>query len=361
MANLEHALNRAWLRRGLLAWCLSPLALLMWGLTSLRRFAYTKGWLTSHKLPRPVLVVGNRIAGGAGKTPTTMALIAHLQAHGWQPGVLTRGYKADSQAPWHLLDDNTASGGDARQIGDEPMLIWRRTRVPVMVGRDRVAAGQALLQAHPELDVLICDDGLQHLRLQRDLEIIVFDDRGAGNGWLLPAGPLREPVHTPPPTGLLAPPIVLYNADQPSTPLAGFVTRRDMAPIVALQDWWQGSTAPRCLSPVPRPTAGRLLALAGIASPRRFFEALRHLGFQADELPLPDHASLDPLPWPEGDLDVIVTEKDAVKLSPDRVARERPGARVWVAALHFTPEPAFWQAFDAALDRLPRRVRPPAA
>jgi tetraacyldisaccharide 4'-kinase len=361
MAALEHALTRAWRHRGPLAWLLSPLAALMWLLTALRRTAYRRGWLVTEPLPVAVIVVGNRIAGGAGKTPTTIALIEHLQAAGWRPGVLSRGYKAESGGVLQGIDATCEAQVDARQVGDEPLLIWRRTGAPVMVGRDRLAAGRALLASHPDLDVLVCDDGLQHLRLRRDLEIIVFDERGAGNGWLLPAGPLREPVHTPPTPGLRAPPLVLYNADAPSTPLPGFLAQRSMAPIVALEDWWQRVPQPRQLRRIDVPNGDALLALAGIASPQKFFDALRQLGFAPRTLALPDHAGFDALPWPDQPCDLIVTEKDAVKLLPARLAQERPHTRVWVAALHFSPEPAFWRAFDAAVRHLPRRSSPTAS
>lgn len=356
MSPLEAQLNQAWLRKGALAISLWPLAWLMGGLVALRRLAYRMGWLQARRLSVPVLVVGNRIVGGAGKTPTTIALLERLKAQGWRPGVLTRGYKADLPDPARglLIDSASAKGLTASQTGDEPLLIWRRTAVPIMVNRDRSAGGRALLQAHPEINILVCDDGLQHLRLRRDIEVIVFDGRGAGNGWLLPAGPLREPIDSPPTPGLCAPPLVLYNATQNSTSLPGHLASSAMAPLRTLPDWWHGHVA-QTESPGLSTQTERVWAMAGIAHPQRFFDALRAMGLAFTPLPLPDHADLTQLPWPEGASDVIVTEKDAVKLDPDRVARERPGCRVWVAGLDFQPSASFWREFDAALKRLPHR------
>ncbi|MBI2733463.1 MAG: tetraacyldisaccharide 4'-kinase, partial [Aquabacterium sp.] len=311
MSPLEARLNQAWLRRGPLAVSLWPLAWLMGSLVALRRLAYRKAWLQTCKMPVPVLVVGNRIVGGAGKTPTTIALLEHLKAQGWRPGVLTRGYKADLPNPGQglLIDAESAKGLTASRTGDEPLLIWRRTGVPIMVNRDRSAAGLALLQAHPEVNILVCDDGLQHLRLQRDIEVIVFDGRGAGNGWLLPAGPLREPINAPPTPGLCAPPLVLYNAPQSSTALPGHLASSGMAPLRTLADWWRGH-ASRVEPPGLSTQAHGVWAMAGIAHPQRFFDALHAMGLAFTPLALPDHADLTQLPWPASASDVIVTEKD---------------------------------------------------
>lgn len=359
MSLIEARLNQAWLRKGPLAMALLPLAWLMGAMVACRRLAYRMGWLASQRMPVPVVVVGNRIVGGAGKTPTTIALLAHLKACGWRPGVLTRGYKAALPQGQQglLIDARSAPRLTARQCGDEPLLIWRRTGVPIMVNRDRAAGGQALLQAHPEINILICDDGLQHLRLQRDIEVIVFDSRGAGNGWLLPAGPLRESIDTPPTPGLCAPPLVLYNAPQASTTLPGHLASSAMAPLRLLGDWWRGGLASSATASLAN-SADAIWAVAGIAHPQRFFDALRSQGLRITPVALPDHADLADIPWPAHAREVIVTEKDAVKLDPDRLARERPGCRVWVAALDFHPQASFWRELDSALEKLPNRHQP---
>ncbi|WP_290871146.1 tetraacyldisaccharide 4'-kinase, partial [Aquabacterium sp.] len=322
-------LTEAWRRRGPLACALWPVSALMGGIVALRRLAYRQGWLSARRLPVPVLVVGNRIAGGAGKTPTTIALLHHLRTQGWTPGVLSRGYGAPERPPEPLLlDAQSAARVSAAQCGDEPLLIWRRTGVPLMIGPDRAPCGEALLGAHPDIDILVCDDGLQHLRLQRDVEVIVFDERGAGNGWLLPAGPLREPWDSAPTPGLVAPPLVLYNAPRATTPLPGHLLRPSLGQPVPLADWWRGEAhLAHPLLPEHGSPKASVWALAGIAQPQRFFGALAQQGFAVQPLPLPDHTDFATLPWPESVRDLIVTEKDAVKLRPERLAAERPHTR----------------------------------
>lgn len=342
-----------------------PVSILMGLLVGLRRLAYRAGLLRAASPGLPVLVVGNRVVGGAGKTPTTIAIVQHLQSQGWRPGVLSRGYKRASHAePFTLIDAASAGTLSALDVGDEPLLIWRRTQAPVMVGRDRVAGGRALHQRHPGIDILVCDDGLQHLKLARQIEVVVFDERGRGNGWLLPAGPLRESIDVTGPASLVAAPIVLYNSTQATTPLPGHLAQRTMAPMQTLADWWSAASSAQPASPGPaedqaaqaptQPPRQGAWAIAGIAHPPKFFAQLQALGYDVHPVPCADHDPYETLPWPEGIRDVIVTEKDAVKLPPDRVLRERPATRVWVAALNFRPDTGFWQALDAALARLPR-------
>ena len=335
-------LQQAWLGRGPLAFALLPLALLFAALTAARRRLYRLGVLKAQRLDVPVCVVGNLVAGGAGKTPTVLALVALLRREGWQPGIVSRGHGRRSGDVLAVEADTSAA-----RAGDEPLLLRLRSGVPVFVGRDRVAAARALRQRHPEVDIVVCDDGLQHLRLARDAQLLVFDERGAGNGWLLPAGPLREPL----PEQVPAPSPVLYNATRATTPLACHLARRPLAGVVSLADWWQGGR------PTPAAMAqlrGRpLLAAAGIARPQRFFAMLREAGLDIVEHPLPDHHDYAVLDWPPGTTDVVVTEKDAVKITPKRAA----GVRLWVAALDF--------AFDADFERavlalLPPRSAPPS-
>lgn len=348
MTSLSQALLKAWRHRGPLAWGLAPVASLMWLVVTLRRLASAQGWLRAERLSVPVLVVGNRIVGGAGKTPTTVAIVAHLQARGLRPGVLSRGYgvRIEANLP-RLLDAHTAAGLSASDTGDEPWLIHRRTGAPVMVGPHRATSGRALLLAHPDIDILVCDDGLQHLALQRDIEVIVFDERGAGNGWLMPAGPLREPLHTAPGPGVTAPPLVVYNAAQPSTALPGHIGRRELGELRALGDWWSGRHTQS--PPSPADTPG-VWAVAGIAHPPRFFDALTAQGWSLHTCALPDHTDFATLPWPADVRHVIVTEKDAVKLTPSRVRSERPDTQVWVSVLDFRLPPSFWAALDERVD-----------
>lgn len=178
---MRQAVQSAWLRRGALACVLWPVSLIFRALVALRRRLYRDGRLRSERLPVPVIVVGNVVAGGAGKTPVLLALLEHLAARGLRAGVISRGYGRTSR---DCLEVTAAS--QPEQVGDEPLLIQRAAAVPVVVARQRVDAGRALLAAHPEVQVVVCDDGLQHLALQRDIELCVFDARGVGNGWLQP-------------------------------------------------------------------------------------------------------------------------------------------------------------------------------
>jgi tetraacyldisaccharide 4'-kinase len=329
-SRLAAALQQAWWQRppNGLARALQPLSVLYLLLAALHR-ALTR----PRRLDVPVLVVGNLVAGGAGKTPTAIALVRLLRAYGWTPGVISRGYGRRGSGV--VAVDAQASAADC---GDEPLLIHLRTNAPVLVGSDRVAAARALRIAHPTVDIIVCDDGLQHHRLARDAQVIVVDERGIGNGLLLPAGPLRERVPLElPPTSL-----VLYNAREPMLPLPGWMAQRRLTGVLSYDDW-------RCgLSPLAdswtalqdRP----FVAAAGIAAPERFFAQLRDLGLEFRPLPLPDHHPFRTLPWPPDTPDVVLTEKDAVKLAGTRLG----ATRVWVAPLDFE----FDLGFAAAIKRL---------
>jgi len=323
-------LQRAWQRRGPLSTMLVPAAWAFGAAARARGAVYERGWRERGKLSVPVVVVGNVLVGGAGKTPTVLAIVATLRRNGYRPGIISRGYgRAGDEVA--LVD---ADAG-AERVGDEPLLLRRRAGVPVAVGADRVAVGQALLRMHPELDAIVSDDGLQHLALERDVEVLVFDERGDANGRLLPAGPLRERV----PAALGAAQLVVYNADAPTTALPGYCARRALAGVVPLGAWWTGA-APEAGS-LEALRGRKVVAVAGIARPQRFFAMLRAHALDIVELPLGDHADFSALPWPTDAGDVVVTEKDAVKLPPSRPL----SARVWVARLDFVPG----AAFDAAL------------
>jgi len=307
------------------------MACALWPLSMLAR-----AWLAMRPpdkvatLPVPVVVVGNLIAGGAGKTPAVLALLRLLQRQGYQPGVVSRGFGRSASGEQAVLADTPAA-----QAGDEALLLRLRAGVPVWVGRDRVAAARGLLKAHPQVDILVSDDGLQHRPLPRDVAVVVFDERGIGNGWLLPAGPLREAWHpVPPPRS-----VVLYNAPRPSTAWPGHLAQRGLAGAVSLAGWWAGEAASTDALHALR---GRpLLAAAGLAQPGRFFAMLREAGLSFTELPLPDHFAFTALPWPTDTPDVLLTEKDAVKLPPGSTG----ATRAWVLPLDFATPPAF----DAAL------------
>jgi len=320
-SQLESTLTRAWLRRGPLACALWPVSLLFGALSALRRGLYRTGLIKSQRLPVPVVVVGNIFIGGTGKTPLTIWLVQALREAGLRPGVISRGHGSAGSAPREVTLDSTP-----QQVGDEPLLIFQRGACPVVVGRDRAQAGRALLAAHPEVDILVTDDGLQHYALQRDVEIVLFDGRGAGNGWLLPAGPLREPparrrdvtvINAP----QLAPELVAQVA-----PRGGLVAQMLLAGDVAEQLVERSARQPLASLAA---SGQRIVAAAGIGNPQRFFSMLRASGLQFAELPLPDHHDFLDQPFAALDTDVIlITEKDAVKCAQIEYLKDDP--RLWV-------------------------------
>jgi tetraacyldisaccharide 4'-kinase len=258
-----------------------------------RRFAFRAGWLRVDRLPVPVVVVGNLVAGGTGKTPLVLWLVGALRARGFLPGVVSRGYRGANEVPQAV-----AAAGGAERFGDEPVLLAERSGAPVWIGRDRAAAGRALLAAHPECTVLVCDDGLQHYRLARDFEIAVEDERGSGNGLLLPAGPLREPASRPVDA-------VVLNGGSPRA--GAFAMRLEPAGFHRVAE-------PAAAVAIDALRGKRLHAVAGIGNPRRFFATLEALGLAFTPHAFPDHhpfAARD-LEYPDCDA-VLMTEKDAVK------------------------------------------------
>jgi tetraacyldisaccharide 4'-kinase len=327
-AALRRTLLGAWRQRGPLAWLLWPLSLLYGGLWHGRRWLYRSGLLPTQHMPVPVIVVGNVVAGGGGKTPLVIALVQHLQAMGLRPGVITRGYGRSNRDCLPVTQQ-----ARAQDVGDEPLLIHQSTGAPVQVAAQRVDAAIALLERHPELDLLICDDGLQHLRLHRDIEICIFDDNGVGNGLLLPAGPLREPWPRACDLLVRSGKLPAGAAHQIDRQLATHGMRAD-GQTVAL-DSIVTATPPM-----------QVRALAGIAHPERFFTMLRQRGLRLDAThALPDHASFDVAPVAFAGADILLcTEKDAVKLWP-----LRPDALA--VPLVVSLDPAFWSSFSQLLRR----------
>lgn len=321
---MRAALQRAWLRRGPLARLLLPLSLLMRGIVALRRALYGAGVLGVQPAPVPVVVVGNVVAGGAGKTPVVIAIAKWLSAQGWSVGVVSRGHGRTGTACLEVRADS-----DPSRSGDEPLLVARRASVPVFVATRRADAVHALLQAHPGTQVILSDDGLQHYAMARDIEICVFDERGTGNGWLLPAGPLREPWPR-------RADLVLRTRD--TRGIDGFVVQRRLASHAIRADG-----ARRPLRELASSTCD---ALAGTAQPQRFFDMLAAAGVPLRRTwALPDHHDFaGAAPGWRDSPTLLCTEKDAVKLW-----RVRPDA--WAVPLEVDIEPAFW-------DRLQLLLRP---
>jgi tetraacyldisaccharide 4'-kinase len=328
-SRLEAILTRNWLRRGALARALWPLALVFRLLSAVRARLYAGRWLASTRLPVPVIVVGNIFIGGTGKTPLAIWLVQVLKDAGFRPGVISRGHGSTDPDSDHSARPVTASSSP-QQVGDEPLLIAQRSGAPVVVGRDRAAAGRLLLRTHPDVNVVISDDGLQHYALQRDIEIILFDGRGVGNGWLLPAGPLREPRTR-------RRDFTVVNTPQLSSRLQAAVAGTCGAPVAQMQ--LAGQFAERLARRGERqPLAGlggmaggqlRIVAAAGIGNPGRFFAMLRAAGLTFSELALPDHHDFRDRPFAACDADMIlITEKDAVKCVQIEDLKDDP--RLWV-------------------------------
>jgi tetraacyldisaccharide 4'-kinase len=301
-----------WRRRGLTACLLFPVSLLFIWLAAARRALYRAGFMRSESLPVPVVVVGNITVGGSGKTPLVIHLASALRVRGRNPGIVSRGYRGDSALAVEVRAD-----GDPAEVGDEPLLLARRSGCPVFVGRDRPAAARALLAAHPRCDVIVADDGLQHYRLKRDVEIAVFDGRGVMNGWCLPAGPLREPVSR---LGQVDA-VVMNNCAVSSAPTLD----RPVFMMRLLGERFHLLGDPHATCGAADLVGRTLHAVAGIGAPQRFFDQLRLLGLDFVPHSFPDHHdfSAEDLAF-SGD-GILTTEKDAVKL-----ARLRLSLPVWV-------------------------------
>jgi tetraacyldisaccharide 4'-kinase len=295
MERLQHH----WYRVSPLHLLLFPVSLVFRLLAATRRFLYRSGILASVKLPVPVVIVGNISVGGTGKTPLTLWLAQQLLDNGWHPGIVSRGYtrtKVRKKTPCAVSLDDSAD-----LVGDEPLLMAQRALCPVWIGRDRPAVAFALLQAHPECDIILSDDGLQHYRLQRDAEIIVVDgSRRFGNRMLLPAGPLREPVSR------------LKSAD--AVVVNGGEAKDGEFPMRL-----EGTRFSNLLNPGSIVTASdfagqKLYAIAGIGHPKRFFSHLERLGLDVQQHAFPDHHHYTPTDIAFKDADaILMTEKDAVK------------------------------------------------
>lgn len=309
---------------------LRPLEALYRRVVTRKRARFLSGESASYRAPVPVIVVGNITVGGTGKTPMILWLIEHCRSLGLKVGVVSRGYGAKPpHFPWRVQASQSAV-----QAGDEPLLIVQRTDVPLMIDPDRSRAVQALLASEP-LDLILCDDGMQHYRLARDLELVLIDAaRGLGNGRCLPAGPLREPAERLDDVGA-----VLHNGATVDPP-RGFAFGLRPSALVNLR------TGER--RPLEHFPAGQALhAVAGIGNPQRFFNTLQGLNWQPVPHPFADHAQFDAQSLAfEPPLPLVMTEKDAVK------CRDFAGDDWWYLAVDAEPSPSFVAWFDAQLARL---------
>ena len=338
-------------------------------LVALRGWLYRVRAFKTRQVAAKVLVVGNVVAGGAGKTPVVMALVSHLQARGLQVGVVSRGYGRRTQDCREVLATSLAN-----EVGDEPALIKQICNAPVFVAIKRLDAAAALLAKYPQTQVIVCDDGLQHHALHRDLEVCVFDDRGIGNGFLLPAGPLREPwprsshsgepwprsSHSSEPWPSASPPRSTPKAPQAKATRLVLHTGQQHPQHPGFAGGWAGCfRATRALADHAVRSDGSTLALtalrgkpvaavAGIANPAQFFSMLQDAGLTlACTEPLPDHYDFNSWKYNKNeDYSLICTEKDAIKLWH---AQPNPHPLALAVPLVLGLDEVFLAAVDAAL------------
>ncbi|MBC7697299.1 MAG: tetraacyldisaccharide 4'-kinase [Bacteroidia bacterium] len=298
-------LQKQWVAYSLWYLLLIPLSWLFGGITFLRKLLYKIAFLKSVRLPVPVIVVGNINVGGTGKTPLVIWLAEQLQLAGYTPGVISRGYGGNSKEVQAVFANSNPA-----QVGDEPVLIAKRIRCPVFIGANRIEAAEALLLRHPECNVIISDDGLQHYRLQRDVEIVVFDGvKGFGNGALLPAGPLRESK-----VRLKTVDAIVSNGEVTNSH-AGL--KADNLKVIQMN--LQSGRFYNLLDNQQQSDASafsnqKVLAIAGIGNPERFFQQLRKLGLSFDAHSYADHHAFQWQDFESVAADIVLmTEKDAVK------------------------------------------------
>lgn len=287
------SLDSHWYQRDFISWSLLPLTALFLLISFTRKFLFKTGLKKSIKLSAPVIVVGNISVGGTGKTPLIIELCKQLSKAGFKPGVISRGYGGQSKS-WPV---DIAQCNDPLLTGDEPQIIYRQTSCPVVVDPDRVAAGEYLLK-HYDCDVILSDDGLQHYRLQRDIEIAVVDKtRQFGNGFCLPAGPLREPV-----SRLKSVDMVIYNEDD-KTECSFKVVAAKLNSLVGEKTCDLNEFKDH-----------HVHAVAGIGHPERFFKLLKQAEINFIPHAFPDHYVFQAKDLQfNGELAVLMTEKDAVK------------------------------------------------
>jgi tetraacyldisaccharide 4'-kinase len=303
-----------------MAWSLWPASLVFGLAVAIRRFLYWIRVLKSAHPGIPVIIVGNLTVGGSGKTPLVIWIAEFLKAKGWSPAIVSRGYGAKQEGEMHAPRAATVAS-EAAEVGDEPILLARRSGCPVWIGPDRVQVAATLRTQHPDVNVLVLDDGLQHYRMRRDLEIAVVDARGFGNGFLLPAGPLREPA------------LRLKTVDA--------VVSHGFSGVKGFSMSLEGETVHRMTDarerqPLKSFAGQKVHAVAGIGHPNRFFIHLGKAGIKVLPHPFPDHHRFSARDLEFGDeAPVMLTEKDAVKL------RSAARPNWWVLPVSAKLDPAF--------------------
>jgi tetraacyldisaccharide 4'-kinase len=344
-ARLQSWFVKVWQQRGFFARLLFPLAFVHGIWWRYDRWRYRVGLARPQQIRVPVVVIGNLYVGGTGKTPLTIELTRTLRERGWSPGVISRGYGAHSAVPRQVQPS-----GSATEYGDEPLLIARAGLAPVAVGTDRAAAASLLLNLHPHVDVIVADDGLQHRRLARNVEIAIVHERGFGNGWLLPAGPLREPpqrldgvdavvLHG------LTPPVRIYSPFfRMSSSISSAYSLKDPTRRIGLAE----------LAAEQRTGQQTYVAAAGIGQPEKFFAMLREFGLEFRALALNDHYDFARNPFMDARFDrALITEKDAVKCAANPLLAN--DARLWVVPLEAKLDQALVDLVEARIKPAPQQ------
>lgn len=354
----ERWLHQQWQHRGVWAWVMAPIALLYGFILKLRAARFERFPHQPRQIRIPILVVGNIYIGGTGKTPVVIALVKQLSALGWHPGVISRGY-GTRMGDKPLLGQGVV---DPKLFGDEPAMITRETGIPIAVHPNRYQACVDLVTQFPHINLVISDDGLQHLRLPRDIELVIQDLRGTGNGWLLPAGPLREPV-----SRLRSVQAILTRTDGAS------LHEKKQSALLSVTQHINANLRKTSISleickfrhlrsgKMQEPAAFlsfvqnlSVTAVAGIATPERFFSGLRKIGIPLSRVvALPDHFSFAQSPFATlvGDV-IVLTGKDAIK------CQDVTDERLWVAEVDMTfGDPGFLPWLDHQLNTKASRLR----
>ncbi|OQW70674.1 MAG: tetraacyldisaccharide 4'-kinase [Proteobacteria bacterium ST_bin12] len=308
MTLTQEIIYQAWHKRNaLFYWVLVPLSWVFALISLLRRYAYRLGLLKTHSLPVPVIIIGNIHMGGSGKTPVVIWMVEQLREQGYEPAVISRGYGGTAKLPTPVY-----ASSNPRLVGDEPVLIANRCNCPIFVGANRVHVGLELLKAHPSCNVIISDDGLQHYRLKRDMEIAVIDaETYLKNACLLPAGSLREPM------GRLQKVDAIIKNGQENTEDEHSVSVTDAYQMQLIGTQFYNLVDPDIKATAVYFKRKSIKAIAGIGNPARFYEHLRHLGLNFSSTSFEDHHAFTTADFAQLECDVLLmTEKDAVKCKP---------------------------------------------
>ena len=349
--NLELAMVNAWQNEAGWLWLLLPLSGLYGAVTYIRRKLYQKGILSSYRAPIPVMVVGNITVGGSGKTPLIIELVTYLKNKGIKVGVISRGYGGDES----LMPQIVTLQSKPQDVGDEPCLIVRETGAVVAVCPNRQQAIESILKHQPDTQLIIADDGLQHYKLQRDIEWVVVDSaRGFGNKQLLPTGFLREPIRRLQDTTVIFHERLDQQSSEDKQTNSKLRMHLQSAALKPLINGQSGSNIENIIDTSEITDIKHVYAVSGIGYPQRFFNTLQQLGYKVDPKPKPDHHqfSVEDLVGLT-DKPIIITSKDAVKIAPlVQSTAQLQNLSIWVLPVHAVLSPNTYKILDQQLNSL---------